>query len=594
MSINPPTRRTAVLTSLSAFAVILLLGSARAVQASEGEIRLLFTYGSEKDAWLKEVTKQFNNLKRKTADGRVIHVDLEPMGSGQCIWTLLQGGKQAHLTSPASQVWVNLANDRVLAAGGSRSKEPFIEVKGRLVRSPVVLAMWADMVKAAGWDERAVGWNHLADLIDELGKEGKGWSARGHQEWGRFKFAHTHPELSNSGLLGVLAIAYARTDTSQALKADDFKKPDIRSLMAEIQSSVLFYGESTGFLGNSLISRGPAKLSAAILYESEVIRLNKARKRPERLVAIYPAEGTFWSDHPAGIVHGSWVTPVHREAAQKYLDFLFAEPQQQRALVHGFRPGPGDAKSDAKLGEPFTAALGVDPKQPQTVLKAPNSAVVEAVLQLWQREQRGVRVVLALDVSFSMKSFGKLERARAAAINLVQGLSENSRLTLMAFNHDVRILLRDVKLDASGKKEVIRSLMALQPRGGTHLYDAVVEACEVLTDPPNKRPSADHKGAMQAVILLSDGQDHGSRTPLGDMHARLSSGEGKVPIFFSIAYGATDSDKDDPDPPDRPLLERIASESGGRAFSARPDNIDKVLDDISSFFGAKPRNPSDK
>jgi hypothetical protein len=78
------------------------------------------------------------------------------------------------------------------------------------------------------------------------------------------------------------------------------------------------------------------------------------------------------------------------------------------------------------------------------------------------------------------------------------------------------------------------------------------------------------------------------------MHSRLSAGEGKVPIFFSIAYGATDTDKDDPDPPDRPLLDKVASESGGRAFSARPDNIDKVLDDISSFFGAKPRNPSNK
>jgi Ca-activated chloride channel family protein len=562
MSIFLPTRRSVVFASLSAFAVVVLLGVAKAAQPSDAEVRLLFTYGSEKDLWLKEVTKQFHDQKMKTADGRIIHVDLEPMGSGQCIWTLLQGGKQAHLTSPASQVWINLANDRYRATAGAREKEPFIEVKGRLVRSPVVLAMWSDMVKAAGWEGRPVGWNHLADLIDDLAKEGKGWAARGHNEWGRFKFAHTHPELSNSGLLGVLAIAYARADSSRALSADDFKKPDIRS--------------------------------AAILYESEVIRLNKTRKRPEQLVAIYPAEGTFWSDHPAGLVRGPWVTPVHREAAQKYLDYLLAEPQQKRALAHGFRPGPGDAKSDAKLGEPFTAALGVDPAQPRTVLTAPDSGVVEAVLQLWQREQRGVRVVLALDVSFSMKSYGKLERAREAAVNLVHGLSETSRLTLVAFNHDVRVLLRDVALDAHGKEEVIRSLMALQPRGGTHLYDAVVEACDVLTTPPDSRTLPDRKTAMQAVVLLSDGQDHGSRTTLSAMHTRLSAGEGKVPIFFSIAYGATDNDKDDPDPPDRPLLEKIASESGGRAFSALPRNIDKVLDDISGFFGAKPRSPNGK
>jgi len=115
-----------------------------------------------------------------------------------------------------------------------------------------------------------------------------------------------------------------------------------------------------------------------------------------------------------------------------------------------------------------------------------------------------------------------------------------------------------------------------------------------LKDPPDARTAADRKSAMQAVILLSDGQDRGSHTPLGAMHERLSAGEGKVPIFFTIAYGATDNDKDDPDPPDRPLLNKIASESGGRAFSALPDNIDKVLDDISGFFGAKPRETKKK
>jgi hypothetical protein len=153
---------------------------------------------------------------------------------------------------------------------------------------------------------------------------------------------------------------------------------------------------------------------------------------------------------------------------------------------------------------------------------------------------------------------------------------------------------RDVLLDARGKEEVIQSLKALQARGGTHLHDAVVEACDVLIDPPEARTPADRKSAMQAVILLSDGQDHGSRTTLEAMHTRLSAGESKVPIFFSIAYGASDNDKDDPDPPDRPLLEKISAESGGRAFSALPDNIDKVLDEISSFFGAKPRSLNNK
>ena len=156
------------------------------------------------------------------------------------------------------------------------------------------------------------------------------------------------------------------------------------------------------------------------------------------------------------------------------------------------------------------------------------------------------------------------------------------------------MVLRDVRLDARGKEQVIQSLEALQARGGTHLFDAVVESCQLLQSPPEGVVPADRKTAMQAVILLSDGQDRGSTIALEDMHRKLRAGEGKVPIFFTIAYGATDDDKDDPDPPDRPLLEKIAADTGGRAYSALPGNIDKVLDEISSFFGARPRTAREK
>jgi Ca-activated chloride channel family protein len=581
---SPLPARTVLGAVLPALAAVALLVAPPVRTQEPKEIHLLFTYGSEKDRWLKDVTKQFHEERMTTSAGNLIRIDLEPMGSGQCIDTLLAGTKRPHLTSPASQVWINLANDLAKQKG---RPGPLVEARGRLVRSPVVLAMWEEMVKAAGWEEREVGWNHLADLIEDLGKDGKGWAARCHKEWGAFKFAHTHPQLSNSGLLGVLAMAYARADASRPLTAADLKRDDIRSLMADIQGSVLFYGESTGFLGNALLARGPRKISAGVLYESEVIRINQARAWPQRLLAIYPGEGTFWSDHPAGLVHADWVTDEHREAAQKYVDFLLAEPQQRQALAHGFRPGPGDVKSDARLGAPFIPELGVDPKQPRKALNAPDLGTVEAVLQLWQNEQRGCRVVMALDISFSMKSYQKLDRARASAINLVRGLIETSRLTLIAFNHEVRVLLRDVLLNTRGKDEVVKQLGGLQARGGTHLHDAVVEACDALQVSPGN-PGA--KSAMEAVILLSDGQDRDSTTSRAAMLERLKAGEGNVPIFYTIAYGATVDDKDDPDPPDRKLLEQIAAETGGRAYAALPANIDKALDDISGFFGAPPRS----
>jgi Ca-activated chloride channel family protein len=587
MSSPRPIRCRVAAVLLPVLAAATLVGAPSARSQEPEEIHLLFTYGSEKDRWLKDVTAAFHEGKVRTRAGKLIRVKLEPMGSGQCVDTLLAGTKRPHLTSPASQVWINLANDLAKQKGGAETAGPLIESRGRLVRSPIVLAMWEEMVKAAGWERREVGWNNLADLIEDLRKDGKGWATLGHKEWGAFKFAHTHPQLSNSGLLGVLAMAYARADTSQPLTAADLQREEVRSLMAEIQGSVLFYGESTGFLGNAMLARGPRKISAGVLYESEIIRINKAKAWPQRLLAIYPSEGTFWSDHPVGLVRGDWVSAEHREAAERYITFLLADNQQQQALAHGFRPGPGDVKTDAQLGPPFTAALGVDPTQPRKALNAPNLSTVEGVLQLWRNEQRGTRVVLAVDISFSMKSYHKLERARAAALDLVRGLSDNSRLTLITFNHEVRVLLRDVQLNARGKEEVIGQINALRPRGGTHLYDAVVAACDVL-EVSAVNPGL--KSAMEVVILLSDGQDRDSSTSRAAMLERLKAGEGKVPMFYTIAYGATVDAKDDPDPPDAALLENIATQTGGRAYKALPTNVDKALDDISGFFGARPRS----
>src|SRR5205809_716105 len=52
---------------------------------ARGTIDLVFTYGSEKEEWLKEVTATFNNERRKIASGKTIAVQAIPLGSGECI-----------------------------------------------------------------------------------------------------------------------------------------------------------------------------------------------------------------------------------------------------------------------------------------------------------------------------------------------------------------------------------------------------------------------------------------------------------------------------------------------------------------------------
>ena len=141
-----------------------------------------------------------------------------------------------------------------------------------------------------------------------------------------------------------------------------------------------------------MFSNGRRYLSDAVLYENMVIESTSSKyNRPFPVVAIYPKEGTFWSDHPVGIVEREWVTPEHRAAAQTYIQYLLAGPQQEKAVPSGFRP----IDVEITLGAPFDTAHGVDPKESQTTLSVPSVEVMDAVLKLWKQHKN-----IRLSVSF--------------------------------------------------------------------------------------------------------------------------------------------------------------------------------------------------
>ena len=392
---------------------------ASTVQAPSGSIELLFPYGSEKEKWIQEVTNAFNKSKTKISSGKPIFVRAVPMGSGEAFDEILAGRMQAHIVSPASGAFIKLGNAQSRASTG----KDLVANTENLLLSPVVIAMWKPMAEAIGWGQKPVGW---ADIL-ALARNPKGWSAYGFPQWGSFKFGHTHPQYSNSGLISLLAEVYASLGTTRGLTPADVQKPKTAQFVNEIQQSVVHYGSSTGFFGRKMFDNGPQYLSAAILYESMVVEsYAQAEKLPFPVVAIYPREGTFWSDHPIGIVEREWVTPEHREAAQTYSKYLLAKPQQERALAYGFRP----ASVDVAVGAPIDRAHGVDPQEPKTTLEVPAPDVIDGILKLWQNQKKNSEVVLVLDVSGSMSDDRKLENAKDGAKQLVSLMSERDRFSL--------------------------------------------------------------------------------------------------------------------------------------------------------------------
>ena len=434
----------------------------RASQAAPHDsIELIFTYGSEKERWINEVTDKFNREDHRAQGGKRIFVRAIPMGSGECIDEVLDGTRQPHLISPASGAFIKLGN----AKSQSKTGHELINSTENLVLSPVVIAMWKPMAEAIGWGRKPIGWSDILALAANQ----KGWQAYGYPQWGQFKFGHTHPEYSNSGLISLFAEVYAATGKTAGLTVADVDKPHTSEFVQGIERSVVHYGSSTGFFGRKMFASGPEYLSAAVLYENMVIEsYDGADKLAFPVVAIYPKEGTFWSDHPIGVVLREWVSPEHREAAKIYIQYLLARPQQEKAIQYGFRP----AAVDVALSAPLDTEHGIDPREPKTTLEVPPVDVINALLELWKTQKKHSNVVLVLDTSGSMSEENKLQNAKVGAKQLVQMLGENDTFSFLPFSSEFHWSGEDVSVK-QGREQLLQQVDSLFPGGGTALYDSI-------------------------------------------------------------------------------------------------------------------------
>jgi Ca-activated chloride channel homolog len=533
-------------------------GPAPAVN-SVSTVAVTFVYGSEKQKWIEDVTKTFNDSNATIPGGKTIHVTPVPMGSGECIDAVLTGRTYADVISPASGAFVTLGNAQSRAAVGA----DLVGSTDNLVLSPVVIAMWKPMADALAAKGQTPGW---ADVI-ALAKDPTGWASRGHPEWGSFKFGHTHPEYSNSGLISVLAEVYAGAGKVNNLTLDDVNQPKVGDFVEGVEKAIVHYGSSTGFFGRRMFAGGPGYLSAAVLYENMVIESydpNLSGQLPMPIVAVYPREGTFWSDHPVGIVQRDWVDDDHRVAAKAYIDFLLAEPQQRKAMDYGFRPG--DPK--IALSAIFDAAHGVDPKQPVTTLAVPSADVMNAALHLWHTRKKHANIVLVLDTSGSMNDQQKMPNAKLGANQMITMLEDDDVMSLLPFSDQMHWTGQAMPLKTH-RQHVLSSINNLYANGGTRLYDSIDAACQYL----RSNPQPDR---ISAVVVLTDGEDTASKMTFDTLMSRIKPDESGNGIrIFTIGYG---------DDANRDILGKIAEQTQAKFYAGTPDNIREVFKDIATFF----------
>ena len=534
---------------------------------------LRVSYGSEKKGFLLDSIGAFHRSSPKTRSGKPIVVEAVAEGSAESMEAILAGHSDVHVWSPASSLLVDVLNARWAEKQGLGGGEKrLVGEAPPLVLSPVVIAMWKPMAEALGRPAEKVGWADVASMATSK----EGWARYGKPQWGEFKLGHTHPAFSNSGAMALVAATYAGAGKSRDLSGDDVARAG--EFVKRVQSSLVHYGRSTGFFAEKMLTRGPAYLSAAVLYESNVVESYLDARYEDRafdVVAVYPKEGTFWADHPWAVLDLPSVTPEVREAAETFRKYLMSPERQQTALSRfGFRP----ADPGIPLAAPIDLAHGVDPAEPKNVLPNPPVDVTRRILDSFEAVKRPVAVTFVLDTSGSMKG-EPFQQAKEGARTFLRSLPDADHVRVLLFSSSARWVDPSYGRLADVRASLELALDESFAGGGTALYKAVVDALQ----PGGGEPA----GAIRAVVVLTDGKDTDSALNFDRVLAALrqqtgsEEGEGASrggpapPRVFTIAYGK-DADTD--------VMRKLAEAGGGAFFSGTPKNIQSVYAELASFF----------
>ena len=457
--------------------------------------------------------------------------------------------------------------------------------------APVVMAIWESRLQAiqekTGNNE--VGWEELLAVLNSP----NGWAdynVPGDRT--TVYYGHTDPFISSTALSTLIAEFYASARYNSGVS--DFRRLTLEQVndeqvqqgVRDIEELIRHYSSRTTEF-KEYIAQGPDYLDFVALEENDLIYINQGKttyQPPEKLVALYPKEGTFWHEHPFAIPNADWVTPEQRQAAKTFTDYIRSEPVQQKILESGFRP----AIPQVEAGYPIVPELGVDPNQPATVLDVPDPAVVAAVQASWQFVKKQADVLLVIDTSGSMEG-DKIGQAKTAAQAFLDKMPAQNRVGLVTFdsqpraldfNANSRIYLDSSVIDSiealasfeGGQAKIRSHIDSIQAGGDTSLYDAISQAVELL-----KANRSDADDRIQAIVVLSDGQDTSSFGSLQDVTQLIQTNrEDRNPVIvIPVAYGG-DADIN--------ALNGIARASATRVQSGDPENIQKVLEIISSYF----------
>ncbi|TFF90497.1 MAG: ABC transporter substrate-binding protein [Promethearchaeota archaeon] len=290
------------------------------VYSEEDVTHIYIIYSSEKASWMSIAYADFIEEWNEEHPDEKIMIHMHPYGSSDSMISILNGEIFPTIWSPASSIWMPFLNRKWKEYKGVDEEIVNIGEAVKIIYSPIVIATWEEFNKT-----------HQIDGFQDLYTLNKNNKVT-------VRMAHTDPRLSNSGFMStIMALSAAAGKPAQELEMEDLTDEDNQDWLKTFESSAVMYGKSTGFLAEYMKNGGPDTLNVAFLYENLISDISTASEAG-RIVAVYPEEGTLYSDHPFCILDADWISNDQRRVAEEFLDFLREKDTVKSALDYGFRP----------------------------------------------------------------------------------------------------------------------------------------------------------------------------------------------------------------------------------------------------------------
>ncbi|MCC5637838.1 VWA domain-containing protein [Nostoc sp. CHAB 5844] len=534
-------------------------------------LKVKLLVGSALGDFCNQAAKNFNATQPKLDNGTAFQVRCEAIGSGDVVTKVVALADQlqkgiVQADAPDFPTIISLDGDiyhsqliyRINQLVPGKNYIPEITESQLITNTPMVFMAQADI---------AAGLRKVADPYKAL------VTAKTHREIDSASplltvhYVHSAPTRSNSGLQTLVAqYASVSGKRPEEITVADVQK--FQPQIQQIQSKITRYGVSTNSLAQAMVKNGPFWASVGSVYESSVIVANSGLPQgQQRYEAVYP-KATFTSNMRAIVPNAPWVSPDEKAAAEKFIAYWKSPDTQKIATDLGLRPGtPGVA-----LGAKFTSEFGVDAQAKYDSLRPPKPEVVNAMLKSWQElAKKPSLVVVVVDSSGSM-SGDKLPAVQNTLQNYIKNLGPKEQIALIDFDSEIR---PPVLVDGTpqGRDRGWQFVNGLQADGGTKLYDAALEARNWLQK--NLR-----KDAINAVLILTDGEDAGSKIKLDELEQELKqsgfSTDQRIG-FFTIGYGKEGEFKPD-------VLQEIAELNGGYYSQGNPETILQLMSNLQVEF----------